>query len=120
MARLGRLTHESGICGPPNGYRAISHKDSPFSDGSMFSPNRESWHRNCCEEPLGVVSVQTGDGAEKPSARSIITLEEAPPVRAHESDDRSSTADRLGWRVRYHSSVSFLVVLTFVSLTLIF
>jgi len=64
--------------------------------------------------------VQTGDGAEKPSARSIITLEEAPPVRADESDDRSSTADRLGWRGRYHSSVSFLVVLTFVSLTLIF
>jgi len=78
------------------------------------------------EERLGIVSVHTGDGVEEPSIQSIGTLEEAPPpalgrqTKADESDDRPSSADRLDWRGRYRSSVSFLVVLTFVVLTLVF
>jgi hypothetical protein len=76
------------------------------------------------EERLGIVSVHTGDGVEKPSIQSIGTLEEAPPLSKHtqadESDDRPPTADRLDWRGRYRSSVSFLVVLTFIVLTLVF
>jgi len=76
------------------------------------------------EEHLGIVSVHTGDGVEKPSIQSIGTLEEAPPLSKHtqadESDDRPPTADRLDWRGRYRSSVSFLVVLTFIVLTLVF
>ncbi len=76
----------------------------------MVSPqNRQSWHRNCLKYPWGIVSVHTEDGVEKPSMQSIGTLEEAP-----------STTDRLGWRGRYRSSVSFLVVLTFIVLTLVF
>jgi hypothetical protein len=69
--------------------------------------------------------VQTGDGVEKPSIQSIdAVVEEAPklskPTKADQSEDRPSPADRLDWRGQYRSSVSFLVVLTFVVLTLVF
>jgi hypothetical protein len=67
-----------------------------------------------------MVFVHTGDGVEKPSVQSIVTLEEAPPAKADVSDHRAATADRLGWQGRYRTSVSFLVVLTFVALTLVF
>ncbi len=45
---------------------------------------------------------------------------EAPPARADESDEPPSNTDRKDWRGRYRSTVSFLVVLTFVFLTLVF
>jgi hypothetical protein len=64
--------------------------------------------------------VHSEEGVEKPRTESIITVDEAPLARAEVSDNRSSPADRLGWRGRYHSSVSFLVVLTFVFLSLVF
>ncbi len=64
--------------------------------------------------------MHTGDGVEKPSTGSIVTVEEAPPARVDKLEDWPPSADRLGWRERYHASVSFLVVLTFVALTLIF
>jgi hypothetical protein len=45
---------------------------------------------------------------------------EAPLAKADESDEPPSNADRLDWGERYRSTVSFLVVLTFVFLTLVF
>ena len=67
-----------------------------------------------------MVSVHTGDGVEIAAIRSIATVEEAPPARHDESDVRLSLPPETGWRGRYHSTVSFLVVLTFVFLTLVF
>jgi hypothetical protein len=67
-----------------------------------------------------MVSVQTGDDVEKASLQSIVIVEEAPPATVDESDHRPAAADRLSWRGRYHSTVSFLLVLTFVALTLVF
>ncbi len=55
------------------------------------------------------MSVHTGDDVEEPSIQPLGTLEEAP-----------SSTDRLDWRSRYRSIVSFPVVLTFVVLTLVF
>ncbi|HEX9112197.1 MAG TPA: hypothetical protein VF845_12015, partial [Terriglobales bacterium] len=72
----------------------------------------------------GIVSVHAGDGVENPSIQPIGTLEEAPPLGSHaqadESNDQPSPAERLDWRGRYGSSVSFLVVLTFLVLTIVF
>jgi hypothetical protein len=64
--------------------------------------------------------VHPEEGVEKPYTESIVSIEEAPPARAEGSGDPPCVGERLGWRERYHSSVSFLVVLTFVALTLIF
>lgn len=64
------------------------------------------------------------DGVDKPSIQPIGTLEEALPLGSHaqadESNDQPSPAERLDWRGRYRSSVSFLVVLTFLVLTIVF
>jgi len=67
-----------------------------------------------------MVSVHTGDGVEIASIQSIVTVEEAPLAGPDESDVPSSLPPEKGWRGRYHSTVSFLVVLTFVFLTLVF
>ena len=61
------------------------------------------------EADLGIVSVHTGDDVEEPSIQPLGTLEEAPP-----------SADRLDWRRRYRSIITFPVVLTFVVLTVVF
>ena len=66
------------------------------------------------------MSVHPEEGVEKPYTESIVTIEEALPAPAEGSGNLPCRAERLGWRGRYHSSVSFLVVLTFVALTLIF
>ena len=70
------------------------------------------------------MSVHAGDVVEKPSVQPICTLAEALPAskqtKADESRDRPSSADRLSWRGRYRSRVSFLVVLTFLVLTIVF
>jgi len=63
--------------------------------------------------------VHTGDGVQNPSIQSVDTLE-APPAGVHDLDARPSVAYPSGWRGRYRSSVSFLVVLTFAVLTLVF
>ena len=67
-----------------------------------------------------MVSVHTGDGIEIASIQSIVAVEEAPLAGSDESDFRSSLPPETGWRGRYHSTVSFLVVLTFVFLSLVF
>ena len=61
-----------------------------------------------------------GDGIEKTSIESIVTVEKAPTTMEDESEGRSSLSDHMDWRGRCRSSVSFLVVLTFVLLTLVF
>jgi hypothetical protein len=76
------------------------------------------------EACLGIVSVHARDDVEKPSIQPIGTLEESPPPPSHaqadESNGQPSPAERPDRRGRYRSSVSFLVVLTFVVLTLVF
>jgi hypothetical protein len=66
----------------------------------------------------GMVSVQTGNGVEIASDRSGVVVEEALPN--DESGVRPSPPDQTGWRGRYHTSASFLVVLTFVLLSVVF
>src|SRR5258708_39710413 len=69
-----------------------------------------------------MVSVHTGDALEKPSIPPIGTLEEAPlgsDNQADKMEDQPCPANRLDWR-GYRASVSFLVVLTFLLLTLVF
>jgi hypothetical protein len=63
--------------------------------------------------------VQTGDVIEKASIWAIATVEDAPP-EAKKSEVQSSIPIHLDWRGRYRSIVSFLLVLTFVFLTLVF
>jgi hypothetical protein len=67
-----------------------------------------------------MVSVYRGDDIEGASTGAIVTVEKVPTPGADEPEDQSSLAERLGWRERYRSSVSFPVVLTFVLLTLVF
>ncbi len=67
-----------------------------------------------------MVSVQTGEDVEIAFIRSIAGVEEAPPAGPGESDVRPSLAPETSWRGRYHSTVSFLVVLTLVFLSLVF
>jgi len=67
-----------------------------------------------------MVSVHTGDGVEIASIQSIDTVEEAPLAQTSEADERRSVTTRRDWRGRFQSSVSFLVVLTFVFLSLVF
>jgi hypothetical protein len=69
---------------------------------------------------MGMVSVQTREGVEIASVQSIVTAQEPPLAGAYKSDDGASVAAPTGWRGRYHSGVSFLVVLTFVFLSLVF
>jgi hypothetical protein len=64
--------------------------------------------------------VQTREGVEIASVQSIVTAQEPPLAGAYKSDDGASVAAPTGWRGRYHSGVSFLVVLTFVFLSLVF
>jgi len=67
-----------------------------------------------------MVSVHTGY-IDKALIRSLVpAVEEALPPGVDESGDRLSVDVPMGWRDRYRSTVSFLVVLTFVFLTLIF
>ncbi|MGA7924591.1 MAG: hypothetical protein WCA20_01195, partial [Candidatus Sulfotelmatobacter sp.] len=66
------------------------------------------------------MSVHRGNDVGKASIRSVVTPVEAPPARADESDEPPPNTDRMDWRGRYRSAVSFLVVLTFVFLTLVF
>jgi len=69
-----------------------------------------------------MVSVHTGDALEKPSIPPIGTLEEAPlgsDNQADKMEDQPCPANRLDWR-GYRAGVSFLVVLTFLLLTLVF
>jgi hypothetical protein len=76
------------------------------------------------EARLGIVSVHARDGIDKAFIQPIGTLEEVPPPGSHaqadELNDQPSPPERLDWRCRYRSSVSFLVVLTFLVLTIVF
>ena len=64
--------------------------------------------------------MHTEDSVEKPSSLSIVTLEEPPAVSIDKSAEQPPAADHPRWQGRYRSTVSFLVVLTFVALTLVF
>jgi hypothetical protein len=67
-----------------------------------------------------MVSVHTAN-IDKALIRSLApAVEEALPPGVDESGDRLSVEVSMGWRDRYRSTVSFLVVLTFVFLTLVF
>jgi len=67
-----------------------------------------------------MVSVQTGDGVERPSIRPIVALEARSPMGVDESEERLSIPGHNGWLGRYRSAASFLVVLTFAFLALVF
>jgi hypothetical protein len=67
-----------------------------------------------------MVSVHSHIGLEEPSAQSIITLDKALPPMIDDTEILPVGASDLGWLERYRSSVSFLVVLTFIVLTLVF
>jgi len=64
--------------------------------------------------------VYTEEGVGKSHSASTITLEEPSPVETEESISSPSPVHDSGWRRRYRSSFSFLVVLGFVFLTLVF
>ncbi len=98
---------------------------------SLNHPTSHRWHSlarkpglgtTIAEIMRGMVSLHTGDGVQKPSIQSIGTLE-APSTKAagvHNLEFLPSIPHSSDWRERYRSSVSFLVVLTFVVLTLVF
>jgi hypothetical protein len=67
-----------------------------------------------------MVSVHTGDVDKALIGSLVPAVEEAPPPGVGESGDRLAIEVHMGWRDRYRSTVSFLVVLTFVFLTLVF
>src|SRR5712672_2390906 len=67
-----------------------------------------------------MVSVQTGDGVERPSIRPIVALEARLPSGIDESEERPPIAAHNGWLSQYRSAASFLVVLTFAFLALVF
>jgi hypothetical protein len=72
------------------------------------------------QNTLGMVSVKTRNGIEIVSNRSTPVLEGGTPLLDKESDVRPPIGTPTGWRARYHSTVSFLSVLTFVFLSLVF
>src|SRR5258708_4359260 len=67
-----------------------------------------------------MVSVPRENSLEMAALQSIVAEEPAPLIRTGESDHRPAVTPEMGWRGRYYSTVSFLVVLTFVFLTLVF
>src|SRR5260370_37408970 len=67
-----------------------------------------------------MVSAQTGDGVERPSIRPIVALEARLLSGIDESEERSSIPGHNGWLGQYRSAASFLVVLTFAFLALVF
>src|SRR5216684_2040088 len=67
-----------------------------------------------------MVSLQRYNSLDIASLQSIVAEEPAPLIRTGESDHRPAVTPETGWRGRYHSTVSFLVVLTFVFLSLVF
>ncbi len=60
------------------------------------------------------------EGVEITSIQPIVTAQEPPMGGVDESADLPSVAVPTGWGERYRSGVSFLVVLTFVFLSLVF
>ncbi len=69
---------------------------------------------------MGMVSVTKREGVEITSIQPIVTAQEPPMGGVDESADLPSVAVPTGWGERYRSGVSFLVVLTFVFLSLVF
>ena len=67
-----------------------------------------------------MVSVRIREGVEIVSIQSMVNAQQPVLAGAEESHNRQSAANLSGWRGRYRSSVSFLVVLTFVFLSLVF
>src|SRR5258708_22046003 len=67
-----------------------------------------------------MVSVPRENSLEMAALQSIVAEEPAPLIRTGESDHRPAVTPEMGWRGRYYSTVSFLVVLTFVFLSLVF
>jgi hypothetical protein len=67
-----------------------------------------------------MVSVQTGDCIERPFIQPIVAIEARSPLGVDESEERSSFAGPKGWVGQYRSAASFLVVLTFAFLALVF
>ncbi len=90
----------------------------------MASPTAGILAHKLPEARLGIVSVHARDDVERPSIQPIGTLEESLPLGSHaqadESNGQPSPAERPDWRGRYRASVSFLVVLTFLVLALVF
>ena len=64
--------------------------------------------------------MQIRGGVEISSVRSIVTAQKPPAAEADGSDDQPLIAAPVGWRGRCRSGVSFLVVLTFVFLSLVY
>jgi hypothetical protein len=67
-----------------------------------------------------MVPVPTGDIAEKTSPGYVVMPEEAAAARSNVPEFKPVVISTSDWRARYRSTVSFLVVLTFVFITLIF